>query len=186
MPLRPVRACALPFGGHRRVGGMFASFLGDPSNYMQEYDNVSHLGSIRCFVETGNWSPFSTSLYAGAADAAINRFPARFLPDGLVQRRCLHGEPARRPHSAFGKRRKLRVRGAGAAHRGHRLLPVRRHRLPGIELELQRRHARVQRAQSTKLSSRMPTASPSSLWPAHGKCRNCPTLSAIWWGVSSG
>lgn len=55
--------------------GMFTSFLGDPSNYMQEYDNVSHLGSIRCFVETGNWSPFSTSLYAGAADAAINPLP---------------------------------------------------------------------------------------------------------------
>ena len=55
--------------------GMFTTFLGDPSNYMQEYDNVSHLGSIRCFVETGNWSPFSTSLYAGAADAAINPLP---------------------------------------------------------------------------------------------------------------
>ncbi|WP_417303603.1 DUF6541 family protein, partial [Ellagibacter isourolithinifaciens] len=55
--------------------GMFTSFLGDPSNYMQEYDNVSHLGSIRCFVEAGNWSPFSTSLYAGAADAAINPLP---------------------------------------------------------------------------------------------------------------
>ena len=68
-----MRALALYIGVGVVVSAvMFAGFLQDPSSYMQEYDNISHMGSIRCFVESGNWSPFNTSLYASAADAAIN------------------------------------------------------------------------------------------------------------------
>ena len=54
---------------------MFVTFLQDPTHYMQEYDNVSHLGSIRGFIESGDWSPFDTTLYSTAADAAINPLP---------------------------------------------------------------------------------------------------------------
>ncbi len=54
---------------------MFVAFLQDPTHYMQEYDNVSHLGSIRGFIESGDWSPFDTTLYSTAADAAINPLP---------------------------------------------------------------------------------------------------------------
>lgn len=53
---------------------MFVTFLQDPTHYTQGYDNVTHLGSIRCLVDSGNWSPFSISLYVNA-DAAINPLP---------------------------------------------------------------------------------------------------------------
>ena len=91
--------------------------------------------------------------------AAVSLVTARGLGYKLVERGLAHGPRpshicSRPSHKATGGLRALlhqaaaAVRGAGAAHRGHRLLPVRRHRLPGIELELQRRHARVHDARS--------------------------------------
>lgn len=55
---------------------LFIWFLGSPDNYAQEYDNISHLGSIQSFVRSGIWSPFSSSLYSSADDLAIAPLPA--------------------------------------------------------------------------------------------------------------
>lgn len=54
---------------------LFVWFLGSPDSYVQEFDNVSHLGTIRGFIDSGSWSPFSSSLYATAADASVNPLP---------------------------------------------------------------------------------------------------------------
>ncbi len=40
-------------------------------SFVQYYDNVHHLGSIRSFIDSGNWSSFDVSLYSTAFDAAI-------------------------------------------------------------------------------------------------------------------
>lgn len=40
-------------------------------SFVQYYDNVHHLGSIRSFIDSGNWSSFDVSLYSTASDAAI-------------------------------------------------------------------------------------------------------------------
>ena len=53
----------------------FAYFLADPNSFSQAYDNIYHLGVVRGFVETGNWSPFSATLYISASDSAINPLP---------------------------------------------------------------------------------------------------------------
>lgn len=50
-------------------------YLGTPDSYAQQFDNISHLGTIQGFIDSGVWSPFSSSLYASAADAAINPLP---------------------------------------------------------------------------------------------------------------
>ena len=55
---------------------LFMWHLGSPDCYVQEYDNISHLGSIRGFIDSGIWSPFSSSLYATSADANINPLPS--------------------------------------------------------------------------------------------------------------
>ena len=54
------------------VGAAF--FLGsltDPSSFAQEFDNIHHLGVTRGYLESGNWSPFASTLYTSAQDAAI-------------------------------------------------------------------------------------------------------------------
>lgn len=53
----------------------FAIFLDGPESFSQEYDNVHHLGVTLGFVQSGNWSPFAATLYATAADSAINPLP---------------------------------------------------------------------------------------------------------------
>lgn len=53
----------------------FALFLDGPESFPQEYDNVHHLGATLGFVQSGNWSPFAATLYASAADSAINPLP---------------------------------------------------------------------------------------------------------------
>ncbi len=57
-------------------GAVFVWYLGDPASYSQQYDNISHLGSIRSFVESGVWSPFHSSLYSTDADVAITPLPS--------------------------------------------------------------------------------------------------------------
>ena len=57
------------------AGVLFVWCLGTPDSYAQQFDNISHLGTIQGFVDSGVWSPFSSSLYASAADAAINPLP---------------------------------------------------------------------------------------------------------------
>lgn len=57
------------------AGVLFVWYLGSPDNYAQQYDNVSHLGTIQSFVNSGIWSPFASSSYSSAADAAINPLP---------------------------------------------------------------------------------------------------------------
>ncbi len=45
--------------------GVFALLmpLGDPTNFIQEIDNKTHLAIVRQFVETGNWSTVSGGFY---------------------------------------------------------------------------------------------------------------------------
>ena len=57
------------------AGVLFMWYLGTPDSYAQQFDNISHLGTIQGFIDSGVWSPFSSSLYASAADAAINPLP---------------------------------------------------------------------------------------------------------------
>ena len=140
MPLRPVRACALPFGGHRRVGGHVHLVSGRPLELHAGIRQREPLRLDSLLRRDGELVSFQHVALRGRGrrgDQPASR--RRFLPDGLVQRRGLHGEPARRPHSAFGKRRELRVRGAGAACKhvrvhAHRLSGASRHRVLGRRL----------------------------------------------------
>lgn len=59
---------------------MFVTFLQDPTHYSQGYDNVTHLGSIRSYVDSGNWSPFGISLYVGADGAIAPLSGSGFYP----------------------------------------------------------------------------------------------------------
>ena len=85
--LPALRSETVVFFGYLVVGVvvctiLFVWFLGSPDNYAQEYDNISHLGSIQSFVRSGIWSPFASSLYSSLEDAAIN--PAVFIrPHGI-------------------------------------------------------------------------------------------------------
>lgn len=58
------------------VGGVcFVGTLQGPDSFVQAYDNIHHLGTTNGFVASGNWSPFSATLYATTSDAAINPLP---------------------------------------------------------------------------------------------------------------
>lgn len=57
------------------AGGLFVWYLGSPDSYAQQFDNISHLGTVQSFVNSGVWSPFASSLYSSASDAAINPLP---------------------------------------------------------------------------------------------------------------
>ena len=57
------------------AGGLFVWYLGSAGSYAQQFDNISHLGTIQSFVNSGVWSPFASSLYSSASDAAINPLP---------------------------------------------------------------------------------------------------------------
>ena len=50
---------------------VFVSTLDGPSSFLQEFDNVHHLGSVRGFVESGDWSSFSVSLYPSGFEAGV-------------------------------------------------------------------------------------------------------------------
>lgn len=41
--------------------------LDGPNSFVQEFDNVYHLGAVRSFVDAGNWSSLDVSLYPSAA-----------------------------------------------------------------------------------------------------------------------
>lgn len=53
----------------------FGFFLSSPDSFVQEFDNIHHLGQIRTFVESGNWSALTSSLYAAGPDAQVNPLP---------------------------------------------------------------------------------------------------------------
>ena len=57
------------------AGALFVWYLESPDSYAQEFDNISHLGTIQSFVNSGAWSPFSSSLYSSANDTDINPLP---------------------------------------------------------------------------------------------------------------
>lgn len=46
------------------VTWVFVKNLDGPSSFLQEYDNWYHLGAVRSFIETGNYSSLSPSIYA--------------------------------------------------------------------------------------------------------------------------
>ncbi len=49
--------------------------LSGPDAYVQEFDNVQHLGLTRGFVESGNWSALGVSMYPSEAGTRINPLP---------------------------------------------------------------------------------------------------------------
>lgn len=50
---------------------VFVRTFDGPGSFVQEYDNVYHLGVIRTFIESGDWSSLNASLYAGGADTGF-------------------------------------------------------------------------------------------------------------------
>lgn len=48
---------------------VFVSNLDGPESILQEYDNIHHLGTIQAFLESGDWSSFSVTTYAGVASS---------------------------------------------------------------------------------------------------------------------
>ena len=62
------------------VGLVLAAFfflgnLDNAGSFSQEYDNIHHLGLTRSFLDSGNWSSLSSSLYVTSEDVAINPLP---------------------------------------------------------------------------------------------------------------
>ncbi len=55
---------------------VFLRSLDGPASFVQEYDNVHHLAQIKAYLETGDWSPFSSTLYPLSADAALDPMPS--------------------------------------------------------------------------------------------------------------
>lgn len=49
------------------MGSFFVSGLESPESFIQEYDGVHHLATIRSFLNSGEWSSLGGSLYADAA-----------------------------------------------------------------------------------------------------------------------
>lgn len=62
-------------------GAFFVRGVGAPDAVMQAFDNVHHLGQVRGFVETGNWSSLAFSMYPSAEEQAFSPFPgSAFYP----------------------------------------------------------------------------------------------------------
>lgn len=55
---------------------VFLRALDGADSFIQEYDNMHHLGQLRAYLETGNWSPFSGSMYPTPEDAAFDPQPS--------------------------------------------------------------------------------------------------------------
>lgn len=63
-----LRACRLALAvvvGVAAGAFVFAGNLESAGSYLQELDNVHHLGQIRAYLETGLWSPFDATMYPG-------------------------------------------------------------------------------------------------------------------------
>ncbi len=54
---------------------IYSRALDTPLSFAQTYDNAHHLGEVRSFLESGNWSPLATTLYPEAQDSAFNPLP---------------------------------------------------------------------------------------------------------------
>lgn len=52
----------------------FVRNLDSPASMLQEIDNIHHLGTVKAFVETRDYSSFGSTLYATSADKAIAPF----------------------------------------------------------------------------------------------------------------
>lgn len=60
---------------------VFASQLDSPDAIFQWFDNVHHLSQVRSYLDSGQWSPLSSSMYLSAADAAFDPYgPSGFYP----------------------------------------------------------------------------------------------------------
>lgn len=64
------------------VSAIFLCNVSSPDAFWRAWDNVHHLGSVRAFMESGNFSSLTTTSYATAADVAMTPFPgeAMFYP----------------------------------------------------------------------------------------------------------
>ena len=61
----------------------FIGTLDGPNSYVQEYDNLHHLGITRAFVESGNWTSLDDTLYPLPQEANVDPLPAKtFYPKG--------------------------------------------------------------------------------------------------------
>lgn len=67
----------------------FAGTLDGPDSYVQEYDNLHHLGATRGFAEAGLLDALDDTLYPTPAEVAVNPLPGRTVyPQGW---NCLAG-----------------------------------------------------------------------------------------------
>lgn len=57
------------------TSAVFLGSLNDPNGFVQEFDNIHHLGVTRGFLESGDWSSLHVVLYPTAADQLINPLP---------------------------------------------------------------------------------------------------------------
>ncbi len=55
---------------------IFVLNLDGADSFIQEYDNVYHLATIRTFIETGNWSGLTSSFYSASDPASLNPIPS--------------------------------------------------------------------------------------------------------------
>lgn len=71
LPFDVVVAAAYILVGVVAGSVFFLGSLDGLSSFAQEFDNIHHLGVTRGYLESGNWSPFNSTLYSSASDEAI-------------------------------------------------------------------------------------------------------------------
>lgn len=76
--------CAIALYGALGVAigaSVFLASIGSPGAFMQDFDNIHHLNSVRGFLDSGNWSSLGVTYYPLEGDAALRPFPdASFYP----------------------------------------------------------------------------------------------------------
>lgn len=60
------------------------SNLEDPSSFVQEFDNIHHLGVVKNYLESGDWSPFAGTLYGDAAASPFVSDSGSFYPSSWL------------------------------------------------------------------------------------------------------
>ena len=54
---------------------VFLASIGSPGAFMQDYDNVHHLTSIKAFLDSGDWSSLGVTYYPLEGEEALRPFP---------------------------------------------------------------------------------------------------------------
>lgn len=62
--------------------------LGDPEQFLQQYDNAFHMQVVRAFSDSGNWSTLEVSKYMTEGDSAIAPLPSSSFYPALWHLLC--------------------------------------------------------------------------------------------------